>query len=232
MLSKYMQAPYIDTLFGLATPALIISVVYLSLLSVFLLIARKKGTIKIEYVKVNELMQGDRNKMIISLIGYGFYIFSCIYLPEFLGEDNIILSISETYLRFETLVFVLIFMFLGTALLNNTNRETHITTSNGILRILICLSLVTGILDGQLDYTYWKNIVIIICSWGINVLFFLVKIVPVQGNTYNPERFDLIPYGAVNSPNDLFPSHKNQAEAIAEIISTSSSEPFSICLSG
>lgn len=232
MLSKYMQAPYIDTLFGLATPALIISVVYLSLLSVFLLVARKKGTIKIEYVKVNELMQGDRNKMIISLIGYGFYICSCIYLPEFLGEDNIILSISETYLRFETLVFVLIFMFLGTALLNNTNRETHITTSNGILRILIWLSLGTGILDGQLDYTYWKNIVIIICSWGINVLFFLVKIVPVQGNIYNPERFDLIPYGAVNSPNDLFPSHKNQAEAIAEIISTSSSEPFSICLSG
>ena len=232
MLSKYMQAPYIDTLFGLATPALIISVVYLSLLSVFLLVARKNGTIKIEYVKVNELMQGDRNKIIISLVGYGFYIFSCIYLPEFLGEDNIILSISETYLRFETLVFVLIFMFLGTALLNNTNRETHITTSNGILRILIWLSLGTGILDGQLDYTYWKNFVIIICSWGINVLFFLVKIVPVQGNTYNPERFDLIPYGAVNSPNDLFPSHKNQAEAIAEIISTSSSEPFSICLSG
>ena len=118
MLSKYMQAPYIDTLFGLATPALIISVVYFSLLSVFLLVAQKKGTIKIEYVKVNELMQGDRNKMIISLIGYGFFIFSCIYLPEFLGEDNIILSISETYLRFETLVFVLIFMFLGTELLN------------------------------------------------------------------------------------------------------------------
>lgn len=42
MLSKYMQAPYIDTLFGLATPALIISVVYFSLLSVFLLVARKK----------------------------------------------------------------------------------------------------------------------------------------------------------------------------------------------
>lgn len=70
MLSKYMQAPYIDTLFGLATPALIISVVYFSLLSVFLLVARKKGTIKIEYVKVNELRQDDRNKMIISLIGY------------------------------------------------------------------------------------------------------------------------------------------------------------------
>ena len=42
MLSKYMQAPYIDTLFGLATPALIISVTYLFLLSVFLLIAQKK----------------------------------------------------------------------------------------------------------------------------------------------------------------------------------------------
>ena len=136
MLSKYMQAPYIDTLFGLATPALIISVAYLFLLSVFLLIAQKKGTIKIEHIKVNELMLGDRNKMIVSLVGYVIYIFSCIYLPEFLGEGNIILSISETYLRFETLVFVLIFMFFGTALLNNTNRETHIKTSNSILRIL------------------------------------------------------------------------------------------------
>ena len=125
MLSKYIQAPYIETLFGLATPALIISVIYLFVLGVFLVFAKNKGILKIVFVNFRGLMRGERNKIIISIIGYIVFIFSCINLPEFLGEDNILLGISGTYLKFETLVYLLLFAFLCTAFLNNTNRETH-----------------------------------------------------------------------------------------------------------
>lgn len=176
MLSKYIQAPYIETLFGLATPALIISVAYLLVQYCYLVFAEKKGVLKIGIVNLRVLMQGDRNKIIISFIGYIVFILSCIHLPEFLGEGNILLGISETYLKFETLVYLLLFAFLCTAFLNNTNRETHINASNRIFHYLIWISLGTGILSGQLDYTYWKNVIVILCAWIINGLLLVINI--------------------------------------------------------
>ena len=232
MLSKYIQAPYIETLFGLATPALIISVIYLLVLGGFLVFAQKKGMLKIGIINVCGLMRGDRNKIIISIIGYIVFIISCINLPEFLGEENILLGISGTYLKFEALVYLLLFAFLCTAFLNNTNRETHIKAANRIFHYLIWISLGAGILFGQLDYAYWKNLVVIACAWIMNGLLFIVDIESVQENVDNPAKFDLIPYGAVDSADDLFPLHKKQAEDIVSIISSSSPDPFSICLSG
>ena len=232
MLSKYIQAPYIETLFGLATPALIISVAYLLVLGGFLVVAENKGILKVGIVNVRELMWGDRNRIIISLVGYIVFILSCIILPEFLGEDNMLLQISRTYLRLETLVYLILFSFFSTSFLNNTNRDTHINAANYIFRYLIWVSLGAGILSGQLDYAYWKNIVVIVCAWAINGLFFIVDIESVPENADNPAKFDLIPYGAVASADDLFPLHKKQAEDIVSIISSSSPDPFSICLSG
>ena len=232
MLSKYIQVPYIKTILGLATPALIISVAYLVALSVLLIIAKKKGSLKTGIVEIPKLMQGDKNKIIISMVGYIIFIFSCINLPEFLGEESILLKISITYLKFETIVFILLFVFLCVAFLNSTNRETHIKASNCALRYLIWLSLGTGILSGQMDYSYWKNIVVIVCAWILNGLFFVVDIKSNRENARILEKFDLIPYGAVKNIEDLFPIHKDQAEDIANVISNSSTEPFSICLSG
>lgn len=81
MLSKYIQAPYIDTCLGLATPALIISVVYLLVLSVFLKSAEKKGSLKIEIEKLCDFMPGEKNKITISIIGYVVsFVLVSIYL--------------------------------------------------------------------------------------------------------------------------------------------------------
>ena len=232
MLSKYIQAPYIETPFGLATPALIISIIYLLVLALILLFAVKKGLLRVRIINVCELMRGEQNNIIISLVGYVAFILACLFLPDFLGEENILLVISETYLKFEPLAYVLLFAFLCTAFLNGTNRDTQINSTNCIFRYLIWISLGTGILYGQLDYTYWKNIIVIVCSWAVNGLFFIVDIQTIPENSDNPEKFDLIPYGAVNGFHELFPFHKRQAEDIASIISCSSPEPFSICLSG
>lgn len=232
MLSKYIQVPYIETSFGLATPALIISITYLLVLGLFLLFAVKKGMLKVSIINVCKLMRGDQNSIITSMLGYVVFILSCIFLPDFLGAENIILTVSETYLQFEPLTYVLLFVFLCTAFLNGANRETQINATNCIFRYLIWISLGTGILYGQLDYMYWKNIVVIICSWVINGLFFIIDIQTIPENSDNPAKFDLIPYGAVKGYHELFPSHKRQAEDIVSIISSSSPDPFSICLSG
>ena len=177
-------------------------------------------------------MRGEQNNIIISQVGYVVFILTCIFLPDFLGEENILLIISETYLKFEPLAYVLLFAFLCTAFLNGTNRETQINATNCVFRYLMWSSLGTGILYGQLGYTYWKNIIVIVCSWVVNGLFFIVNIQTIPENSDNPEKFDLLPYGAVKGFHELFPSHKRQAEDIASIISCSSPNPFSICLSG
>lgn len=233
MFSKYIQTPYINTPFGLATPALIMSVVYLLILGVYLIVAKKKSFLKISLVDISKLMTGDKHKIIISTVGYIIYILSCIILPSFLGEDNLVLKISKTYLNFEPLVFILLIFFMCISFLNNINRETHIKASNCIFHYLIWISLGTGIISSQIDYAYWKNILVVLSAWILNGLFFIVDIQPNQDDIKDEvERFDLVPYGAINKANELFPSHREQAENIANIISSSSSEPFSICLSG
>lgn len=232
MLSKYIQAPYFETIFGLATPALIISVTYLLVLGGYLVFAVKNRILKIRIVNIFDLMPGIQNKIIMSVIGFIVFILSCINLPEFLGEDNILIGISRIYLQFETLAYLLLFVFLCTVFLNNTNRETQIKAANGIFHYLIWISLGAGILAGQLDYAYWKNIVVIGCSWIINGLLFIIDIQSIEEEYDNRAKFDLIPYGAVNYSDDLFPVHKKQAEDIASIIASSSPDPFSICLSG
>lgn len=233
MFSEYIQAPYVKTPFGLATPALIISIAYLLILGIYLIIAKKKGYLKISLVNFSKLIKGDKNKIIFSTVGYFVFIFSCIILPRFLGKDNLVLKISKTYLSFETLIFILLISFLCISFLNKINRETHIKASNSIFQYLIWISLGTGILWGQIDYAYWKNILVIVSAWILNGLFFIVDIIPKQKNIEDDTtRFDLIPYGAVNKADELFPLHKEQANSIANIIHCSSAEPFSICLTG
>lgn len=233
MFSQYIQVPYVKTPFGLATPALIISVVYLLILGIYLIISKKKGFLKIDRVNIFRLMTADKNRLILSTVGYIVFVFSCIILPKFLGEDNLVIKISKTYLNFETLIFIFLISFLCISFLNNINRETHVKASNCIFQYLIWISLGTGILCGQIDYTYWKNIIVIVSAWILNGLFFIVDIKPNHDNVKDGiERFDLVPYGAVNKANELFPSHREQAENIANIIASSSSNPFSICLSG
>lgn len=74
MLNQYIQVPYIETLFGLATPALIISVVYLLVLWSAIFFVHRKGALRMEVVRFSDLMPGDKNKIILSLIGlFCFY---------------------------------------------------------------------------------------------------------------------------------------------------------------
>lgn len=241
MLNKYIQAPYVKTPLGLATPALIISVIYLISLTIFLVIAYKKKTIKTAFIDCRHMTKSEKNRAIISTIGFVLFVVLSVILSGFLGDENILLDISKTYLKYEAVVFVLLLIFLCTAFFNNTNADVQINAINRFFHYLIWISIGTGLFSKQIDYLYWKNLLVIFFAEIINGLFFFIDIHSTQGESdfHSTQeeisdfgKFDLIPYSAVKKAYDLFPGHRDQAEDIANIITNSSAEPISICLSG
>ena len=232
MLEKYIELPYIIFPFGTAKPSLIITIMYIIVLTILLTYGKRNNLLKLKLISWSQLKSGEKNKRFLSVIGYVIFILSCINLPLLLNEDNTILSISKTYLQYEILLFLGVFLFLCTAFLNTSNRETHITACNRILQYLIWISLGTNLLVGQIDYTFWQNIIVMTCAGLLNIGFLLFIVESVDTKQVKTDRFDLIPYSSVHTLKDLFPKHKEQAEDIAGVIFNSSDEPLSICLSG
>lgn len=230
-MSSYIQGLYVKTIFGLATPALIISVLYLLVLCIYLICKKRKKAFEIN-LEVCELMPGERKKLILSVMGYVILIFLSVFLRDFLEAESFVMQISKTYLQYEPLIFLLLFSFLCSAFLTKKNQDTHIKVCNSIFHYLIWISLGAGIIAGQIDYTYWKNVIIIVLVGILNGLLGIIKISVVKETEKTSYKFDLISYSAVNTADELFPSHSIQAKDIANVIEYSSSEPFSICLSG
>ena len=71
-----------------------------------------------------------------------------------------------------------LFLFLGTAALNKSNPDKQIKVSNKGLSAFLWISLFAGIVTGQIDYTFWQNIVVIICAGIIIVLFLFIDMPP------------------------------------------------------
>lgn len=232
MLNNFIQPPYVKTPLGLATPALILSVAYLICLTIFLIIAQKNNSMKTTVNKYSRMTQGEKNRTLFSMIGYVLFILSCIILSKFLGDENLLLDISKSYLKYETVVYVLLFVFLCTAFFNTTNADAQIKAINRLFHYLIWISVGTGLFAKQIDYLYWKNILVILFAGMVNVLFFVIEIHSTQKESDHRGKFDLIPYGPVKSLKDLFPEHRKQAQDIANIIINSSADPISLCLSG
>ena len=87
-------------------------------------------------------------------------------------------------------------------------------------------------LTGEIDYTFWQNIIVIACGGVLIILFLILDIEVIQTIPNKAKKFDLISYAPAQSVDDLFPQHKMQAEDVANIIKYSSCEPFSVCISG
>ena len=232
MLEQLIQSPYVVLPCGLAKAALIITVLYIGVLFSLIVHGKIKGKLKIAVRSISEMKQGDINRVVIYIIGFVIMVVLCIVLPSFFEDDNAILKISNAYLQYETLIFIGVFLFLCTAFLNKSNSHKQITASNKILTILIWISIGTSVFSGQMNYTNWKNIIVLICAWGISSLFLFVDIESVEETENKIDYFDRIPYNPVQSVNELFPQHRQQAEDIADVIYKSSPEPFSICVSG
>lgn len=232
MLSEYIQSQYIVFSCGLARPALVITIAYLLLLAVIILYGTIKKDFKLDFPSVCKMKKGEKNKIFLSVIGFAVMVISCIVLPLLLDSENAIITISKVYLRYETIAFLGIFLFLASSFFIKTNREKQVIAANKIIKGLIWISIGTGIITSEIDYSYWPNIIIIISSWVLTGLFSIVDFEAVPKENEKNDIIDLIPYAPVESEKELFPHHKDQAEDIANIIINSSSNPFSVCVSG
>ena len=232
MFSQYIQPPYFVLPFGLAKPSLIIAIAYVLVLTAIILIGTKKQKLKFQFRPIGKIKPGERNKIIFSLVSFVILIISCIIFPSLLDDETIIISISKVYLQYEALAFGVVLLFLLTSILNKSNKSTQIKVSNKILNVLIWVSIGTGLLTGEIDYTFWQNIIVIACSGIIILLFLITDILDIEEKDNNKNRFDLISYAPVKSFQELFPQHKIYAEDIVNIIKTSSADPLSICVSG
>lgn len=232
MFSNLIDAPYISLPIGNATPALILCLIYFFVLFGFYLYGEITNTLHFHRIHYTLCSRGRTNSIWMSSITYVILAIACIPASSFLTADNLLLKISKTYLQYEPLIFLGVFLFLCSACINTGNKDRHIIAANRILRYIIPISVFTGLLDGQLDFSLWQNKLVIL---GSVVLHHLLMIIEIKTNSPNENLSDkpfFLSHSPINDVDLLFPKHRAQAEQIANIICNSSSEPFSICLSG
>lgn len=232
MLNEYIQSQYIVFPCGLARPALVITIAYLLLLAVIVLYGIIKKDFKLIFPSICKMKKGDKNKVFLSVIGFAVMVISCIVLPLLLDSENAIITISKVYLKYETIAFLGILLFLASSIFIKSNREKQVIAANKIIKVLIWISIGTGIITSEIDYSYWPNIIIIVGSGVLTGFFSIVNFEAVPKENEKIDRFDLVPYSPASNIKSLFDYHKNQAEDISNIIIKSSSEPFSVCISG
>ena len=229
MLENYIEDQYIVLPFALATPALIITVVYILTLSIYIALNKK---IKVEFINLSNMNPSKKKDIVLSGLGYVILIFSCINLPAFISDENLILKVATTYLEYEPFLFFVAFLFMISAFFNKVNKDTQLNVSNRILHYLIWCSIAIGLLVGQIEYTLWQNKIVVFIA---GLLILISKFIEIKINDLNvikSDRFDMISYSAIQGEDGLFPRHKEQAEEIVDIILKSSPAPLSICLSG
>ena len=233
-LSQHIEfrSPYVDFPFGSAKPALIIAIVYIFVLAALVLFGKKTQKLTVKFNSIRKMKCREKNKFIFSLTGFNIMLVFCIVLKSFFDEENLVLSFSEIYLQYEILIFFGVFIFLIAAVFNKLNPYKQISVANKFLNILIWLSISTGLISGQMDYTFWQNMIVIICSEIIIFLFLIFRIEYYEEKTKKPDQSGSISYSPVKYFEDLFPQHRIQANDIAQIICRSDSNPFSICISG
>ena len=232
MFNNYFTKIYDVIYWGLSNPTLTIAAMYILVLSILIVYNLSKKNLTLKFISLSNKKQGYVNKVIGLVTGYVIMIFICINASFVLDEKSIIFNISNVYLQYETLLYFAAFLFLGSVLLNTINKDTQILISNRVMQCLVWFSVGTGLLVGNLHYSLPKNVVFLILGGILNFLFTIVEIKTVDKNIKKLDKFDLISYNSVQNKEELFPRHREQAEDIANIIYTSSSEPFSICLSG
>lgn len=235
MLNKLIDAidaPYFDLPWGMATPALILSVIYCFILLAFFLWGKKRNTLQFTFVRLCDYSKGKKNRYIISVIGYLLLIPVCLVFSSFLNEKSMIRNVAVTYLEYEPIVFLAVVLFLCSTAFNTTNQDRHIIAANRLFQVSVVISIGTGLLSGQIDYSMWQNRMVI-CAAGI--IYCVLPLVEVKTNI-SPEtkakQLTAISYTPAEAFDQLFPQHKSQAEYISRIIEAASSDPLSICLSG
>lgn len=231
-LTLSLNVPYIDFGFIKATPALIFFIVYVSLLVIVYCYNVKKNGLKLRFLQWNRYSEGRKQSIIRAMGGFAAGCVVCWIIPPFFTDESLLVKICEKYLEYELLIAVGVFGCLCSALLTEKNRDKHIEVANKILQFILPISVGIGLFERSIDLHFWPNWIVIILAYVVYFILLVMdsEMVEVE-NTLRVHSYD-ISYSPVEAVEQLFPQHKAQAERIASIISDSSHEPISICLSG
>lgn len=232
MMNSIIDSPYINLPIGKATPALILGILYLFVLVGFLCYGKKKHTLIFHVIRLETCSKGKQNRIWLSLCGYILLVFVCIVLPSFLEEETPIVVFSKAYLQYEPLVALCVFVFLCSSIFNTKNRERQLTACNGFFQCVIQISIGAGLLTDQINLSLWQNRFIVVVAGIIYFLLLVIEIKAVIVENNSCFNYNWLSYSPVRTVEELFPNHRIQAEQIADLISCSSSDPFSICVSG
>lgn len=156
----------------------------------------------------------------------------CLVMPYFLDEENLLVKIFEDYLQYEPIIAVAIFLFLCSALFTKKNKDTHVAAANKVLQFVLPISVGIGLFERRIDLCFWPNWVVVVFAYTFYFLLLVNNSKMIEDKNLIERQSSDISYNPVEEVEQLFPQHKAQAERLANIISDSSSEPFSICLSG
>lgn len=231
-MESIMNAPYINFRYFKATPAFILCVIYIGLLTFVCVKAKRNGKLDLKFFKWKDYSEG-RKKHIIRTIG-GFLVVSivCWIMPPFFDGDNLLITIVGEYLKYEPIIALGIFLFFCSALLTAKNKDSHVAVANSVLQFVIPISIGSGLYERQIDLNYWPNWIAVFSVGGFYLLLLFVdsKIINCEKCVID-YKYD-ISYDPVKEIEQLFPRHKAQAERLANLIINSSPEPLSICFSG
>lgn len=227
-----LDYPYID--FGVvkATPALVLCILYFVILVVVSLFGVVRNKIKLEFLFKESISCGTRIKIMRSICAYGLICAVFWSTIPFLKEITLLSNVINAYLQFEPIVVLGILMFFCSAFFSKYNWDKHIIVANRFLQYTIPLIVAAGFFDERIVLSYWPNRI----AFGfLSAFYFLLLVVEgeksINSDVENNHRED-ISYNPVDDLDQLFPQHRAQAERLAKIILDSSSEPFSVCLSG
>lgn len=227
-----IDVPYIDFYFMRATPALVLCVAYIILLAVVCWYGVKSGRLKLRFLQWDSYSEGKRKHIIRAMCGFAVGSVVCWITPPFFDEDSLIVNIFENYLQYEPIVAVGVFLFFCSALLTAKNKDKHIEAVNKILQFILPISVGIGLFERRIDLHFWPNWIVIVFVYVVYFTLLVTDSELVVDESVIKKHSYGISYNPVEEVEQLFPQHKAQAERIANIIVDSSSDPFSICLSG
>ena len=227
-----INPPYFDFGFIKATPALVLFVAYVFVLIIAYYYNVKNNRFKLQFLQWKRYSEERKKTIIRSMSSFIVGCVVCWIIPPFFTDESLLVKIFENYLEYEPIIAVCIFCCLCSALLTEKNRDKHIEVANKILQFMLPISVGIGLFERCIDLHFWPNWIVIILAYVVYFMLLVMDSEMVEDeSTLRMQSYD-ISYNPVEKVEQLFPQHKAQAERIASIISTPSSEPISICLSG
>lgn len=230
--SVRIEAPYID--FGIlrVTPAFVLYIAYFIILVIVCRYCVVHNDLAPKFLQWNTYSKGTKKHIIRSVGGFVIGGIACWYLPPFFEEESSLVQIFAKYLQYEPIIVLAIFVFLCSALLSEKNKYKHVAVANRFLQFVIPISVATGLFFRRIDLGNFPNWIILFFASVFYFLLLVTDIEQFKDKKIMKKQDDGISYNPVEKIEQLFPQHRAQAEILANIISDSSSDPFSICLSG